>query len=384
MPTRPPLTLDAASSVCVDPLKRSLAADAMVNVPLDVPPPTTSVSVWMSTLPTLSKVQSKTDEPAPAVFTTVPSLVNTPEPDTSFQNEAFRISKVAPGRLRNAEPARSALTPPEPLHTAVPKLSTVRPLMALPPEPPISSVAPVAMTVVPVPPWLPPVHPKRPSTVSTPAPVTAPADCLSSAPARIVLASVNVNVRSPSMAKVCVPVPPPTVRCSTVASWSSVTVYVPSSTMTAESVEAGTAPLLQFPGSLHEAPSPSPVQAFRFAGSVDDTVTMASSLTPSLVAVTEVDPTATPVTTPDPSTVATLASAVDHDTSRPLSTAPVESKSSAVYVTVLPSTTSALSGETSTESTGTADTTRAASPVTPSLVAKTVAEPAATPVTVPV
>src|SRR3989442_4851618 len=104
---------------------------------------------------------------------------------------------------------------------------------------------------------------------------------------------------------------------------------------------------------------------------------------PSLVAVIVAAPAATPVTSPPPFTVATPALSLAHVTVRPASGVPFASSGVAVSCTVNPACTVGAGGLTITEATGTKITVTEAVPLCPSLVAVTVAAPAATPVTRP-
>src|SRR3989449_941127 len=106
-------------------------------------------------------------------------------------------------------------------------------------------------------------------------------------------------------------------------------------------------------------------------------------LCPSLVAVIVADPTATPLTSPLPLTVATAALSLDQEITRPDNGLPFASLGVAVSCTVAPCWTLAGDGLTVTEVTGTVDTVTDAVPLCPSLVAVIVAEPAATAVTSP-
>src|SRR5579862_6965770 len=94
-------------------------------------------------------------------------------------------------------------------------------------------------------------------------------------------------------------------------------------------------------------------------------------------------PTATPVTSPVPETVATAALLEVHDTARPVSTMPPASVSVATSPTVFPTTTLGAAGATLTLATGADMTLTAAVPDLPSLVAVIVTPPGATPVTSP-
>jgi len=106
---------------------------------------------------------------------------------------------------------------------------------------------------------------------------------------------------------------------------------------------------------------------------------------PSLVAVMFVLPTATGVTTPFASTVATLGALDAHVIARPVSVLPYASLSTTVSVVVGPPMNKlALGGVTVTVATGPNVTTIDAVPVWPSLVAVIVAVPAPTAVTIPV
>jgi hypothetical protein len=114
------------------------------------------------------------------------------------------------------------------------------------------------------------------------------------------------------------------------------------------------------------------------------TVTAAVPLLPSLIAVIVAPPAATPVTSP-PFTVATAVLLLPHVTTRPTRTFPLASRGVAVTCTVCPAATLADDGLTLTDATGAAVavTVIPAVPFLPSLVAVTIAGPAATPVTRP-
>src|SRR6059036_54795 len=114
-----------------------------------------------------------------------------------------------------------------------------------------------------------------------------------------------------------------------------------------------------------------------------DTVTAAVPLCPSLVAVIVAAPTATPVTSPVPDTVAIAGFELAHVITRPLSTFPAASLGVALSWVVPPTNTFAAAGLTTTEATGTLDTVTAAVPLCPSLVAVIVAAPTAALVTRP-
>src|SRR5690606_15493825 len=117
------------------------------------------------------------------------------------------------------------------------------------------------------------------------------------------------------------------------------------------------------------------------------TVTAADPLFPSDVAVIVAVPSATAITFPVPSTVATAALLVVHETVRPVSTVPSDARVSAVSVPVSPGFRSSVAGCTTTVATGTGDgvcTVTVAVPVTPSAVARTVAVPTLTAVSRPV
>src|SRR5437870_3662983 len=106
-------------------------------------------------------------------------------------------------------------------------------------------------------------------------------------------------------------------------------------------------------------------------------------LSPSLVAVIVTAPAAAPVTRPLLLTVAQAVLELVHVTVRPVRVLPLASFSVAVSCSVCPTSTLPDAGLTVTEATGTFVTVMAAVPLCPSLVAVTVAEPAATPVTTP-
>jgi len=117
------------------------------------------------------------------------------------------------------------------------------------------------------------------------------------------------------------------------------------------------------------------------------TVIAAVPLFPSLVAVIVAAPTATPVTSPLPFTLAIPPLLDAHVTARPVRTVPALSLVTALSWTAWPAGTLAEAGLTATDATGAgaggAVTVIAAVPLLPSLVAVIVAVPAATPVTRP-
>src|SRR6266699_43506 len=104
---------------------------------------------------------------------------------------------------------------------------------------------------------------------------------------------------------------------------------------------------------------------------------------PSLVARIVVDPVATPVTRPLEFTVATAVESDDQVIVRPTSMLPAESRVVAVRCRVSPTGMLPEVGLTVTDATGTRTTVIVAVPVFPSLVARIVVEPTATPVTRP-
>lgn len=112
------------------------------------------------------------------------------------------------------------------------------------------------------------------------------------------------------------------------------------------------------------------------------TVTDALPLFPSLVAVMVATPGATPVTRPEPSTVA-ADELLDHVTGRPRSIECASNVATLSCVVAPPSCKLALDGLTTTDTTGACVTVTVAVPVCPSLVAVIVAVPAATAVTRP-
>src|SRR5207247_9023966 len=117
------------------------------------------------------------------------------------------------------------------------------------------------------------------------------------------------------------------------------------------------------------------------------TVIAAVPLFPSLVAVIVAAPTATPVTSPLPFTLAIPPLLDAHVSARPVRTVPALSLVTALSWTAWPAGTLAVAGLTATDATGAgaggAVTVIAAVPLLPSLVAVIVAVPAATPVTRP-
>src|SRR5919197_5118367 len=113
------------------------------------------------------------------------------------------------------------------------------------------------------------------------------------------------------------------------------------------------------------------------------TVIAALPLCPSLVAVIVTEPAATPLTKPAADTVATPVALLDHVTPRPVRTLPAESLVTALSCSVDPTFTLPDDGVTVNDATGTTVTVIADVPLLPSLVAMTVAKPAATAVTKP-
>src|SRR5439155_21910404 len=113
------------------------------------------------------------------------------------------------------------------------------------------------------------------------------------------------------------------------------------------------------------------------------TVTAALPGRPSLVAVTVTAPAAAPVTSPAEETVAVAGALDAHVIVRPESTVPAASFALATSCTLAPTNTSAEAGLITTEATGMFATVTAADAFFPSLVAVSVAVPAATPVARP-
>src|SRR5205809_523324 len=113
------------------------------------------------------------------------------------------------------------------------------------------------------------------------------------------------------------------------------------------------------------------------------TAIAAVPLCPSLVAGRTAEPTAAPVTSPLPLTVATDRFELAQVTARPESVLPLASLSVAASCCVWPTWIVAEAGVTATEATGTVVTVIEEVPLCPSLVAVTAAEPVARPVTSP-
>ena len=114
-----------------------------------------------------------------------------------------------------------------------------------------------------------------------------------------------------------------------------------------------------------------------------DTVSVTTSLLPSLVPVMIALPAASAVTTPLAFTVATVVALLLHVTVRPVSTVPFDERSTALACTVCPTTIDESVSETSTESTGIGETVTVAVPLFPSLVAVITDVPTATAVMTP-
>src|SRR6266566_4169140 len=113
------------------------------------------------------------------------------------------------------------------------------------------------------------------------------------------------------------------------------------------------------------------------------TVTDAVALFPSLVTVMVADPAKTPLASPVALTAATAALLLAQVIVRPVRTFPAESLVVAVSCCVAPTTRLTVAGLRVTDATGTVETVTAAVPLCPSLVAVTVTDPAAAPVTSP-
>src|SRR5258705_9057261 len=113
------------------------------------------------------------------------------------------------------------------------------------------------------------------------------------------------------------------------------------------------------------------------------TVTFAEPLTPPLVAVLDVVPAATAVTTPEPDTVANAVFPLAHVTVRPVRTLLLASRSVTAACTLAPAATVPPGMVTATEATGTRATVTDALPVRPSLVAVMFVVPEPTAVTSP-
>src|SRR5437773_7652808 len=104
---------------------------------------------------------------------------------------------------------------------------------------------------------------------------------------------------------------------------------------------------------LHDAMSPAPTKTTGASGGGGAVTVMAAVPPwPSLVAVTVAEPAVTPVTTPFPSTAATVVALLAHVTVRPLSGVPLESLGVAVSGTVAPTRTAPEAGDTLTDATG--------------------------------
>src|SRR5215213_5171878 len=113
------------------------------------------------------------------------------------------------------------------------------------------------------------------------------------------------------------------------------------------------------------------------------TVTVAVELFPSMVARTAMPPAPTPVTTPASLTVAIASSADANTATRPGSTLPAASSAAAASAPVSPMARPSVDGVTRTEATGAGATCAVVLPLTPSLVALTIASPSARAVTSP-
>ncbi len=114
-----------------------------------------------------------------------------------------------------------------------------------------------------------------------------------------------------------------------------------------------------------------------------DTVSVTTSLLPSLVPVMIALPAARAVTTPLAFTVATVVALLLQITVRPVSTVPFDERNTALACTVSPTTIDESVSVTSTESTGIGETVTVAVPLFPSLVAVITDVPTATAVTTP-
>ncbi len=106
-------------------------------------------------------------------------------------------------------------------------------------------------------------------------------------------------------------------------------------------------------------------------------MTVAVPLWPSQVAVSVAVPAATPVTRPFAEIVATAGALLAQVPTRPANGLPAESRGVALSCTVAPMRMVAAAGLTVTAATGTTDTVTVAVPLCPSLVAVSVAAPAA-------
>ena len=123
------------------------------------------------------------------------------------------MSNVPPARLLKVTPADIVKLPPA--HVPTPPWFNVRPNVT--PLEPMANTPPLPIVVVPVPLIAPLAQFKVPFTVRLPAPVSVlPAKRKSKCPLALIrLGPFSVSVVL-SMARVCVPLAPPTVRLATV------------------------------------------------------------------------------------------------------------------------------------------------------------------------
>ena len=103
--------------------------------------------------------------------------------------------------------------------------------------------------VIPAPPIVPPAQLTVPSTPTLALPVRVP-PLRFKTPVDAIPTALSIVRICPAFASVCVPLAPPSLRSTTVASTSSVTVYVPSRVITAVSAAVGGVPVLQLAPSL--------------------------------------------------------------------------------------------------------------------------------------
>ena len=122
-------------------------------------------------------------------------------------------------------------------------------------------------------------------------------------PVLTVIAPPSTRFRDESD-NVCVPLDPPTAMKAPENVTSSVTVYVPASATTTESLDSGTRPRLQLPGALHSPPAAF-VHEFATSAPPADTVRFTVAFEDPLVIVTVAAPGDTASISPSADTVAT-------------------------------------------------------------------------------
>src|SRR6516164_9551172 len=169
-----PATLDVFESVCVPPLKASVAAAAEpVKLPLLLPPPARlSVPLCTSTVPLLFTAAPMVLEPVPALFLSVPLLLKVGAAPPWLYTTALLACRSQVALLLMVAPTPDQMSPP--LQVVGPAVLSVRCVSTLVVVVVIARLPVLATVVVPVPVISPPVQLAAPLTVRVALPPSVP------------------------------------------------------------------------------------------------------------------------------------------------------------------------------------------------------------------